>query len=213
MKNIKLLAGILVFGSLWGFSEVIFGSGINEVGLPAGAIMTGFFAFFFLVFSRMIYRQPGMQFGISLVAGSLRLFNPFVGCHLCSAIAIVAEGAIFEIVWYKIELDFSDLITMKMKTSMGIITAYLIYVSGYIITQILTPIASGATFYIENLIAFLPNILGSGLIAALVGAVVLPATLYTAKFDLTLKDRIYYPTTLGISMLCWLVVIGNWFMV
>lgn len=211
MKNMKLLVGILFFGSLWGFSEVIIGSAISDSGLPTGSIMTGFFALFFLVFSRMIYKQPGMQFGISLVAGGLRLFNPFVGCHLCSAIAIAAEGAIFEIIWYKISLDFSELNSLRMKSSMGIITAYLTYVSGYIITQILTPIASGATFYVENLIFFLPNILGSGLIAAVIGGVVLPITLLATKLDLTLKDRIYYPTALGISILCWLAIIGNWF--
>ena len=39
----------------------------------------------------------------------LRLFNPFVGCHLCSAIAIMAEGAIFEIIWYKISFDLKEL--------------------------------------------------------------------------------------------------------
>ena len=212
MKKIKLLAGILVFGSLWGFSEVIIGSTIQDAGLPTGAIMTGVFAITFLVFSRMIYRQPGMQFGIGLVAGGLRLFNPFVGCHLCSAIAIMAEGAIFEIIWYKISLDFTELKTVIMQSSMGIISAYFIYIGGYIVTQILTPIASGANFYFENLIVFLPRILSSGLIAAVIGGAVLPITLLAKKIDITVKDRLYYPTTIGLSVLCWFIVIGNWFL-
>ena len=211
MKKIKLLAGILVFGSLWGFSEVIIGSRIQDAGLPTGAIMTGVFAITFLVFSRMIYRQPGMQFGIGLVAGGLRLFNPFVGCHLCSAIAIMVEGAIFEIIWYKISLDFTELKTVIMQSSMGIISAYFIYIGGYIVTQILTPIASGANFYLENLIVFLPRILSSGLIAAVIGGAVLPITLLAKKIDITVKDRLYYPTTIGLSVLCWFIVIGNWF--
>lgn len=210
MKKIKLLAGILVFGSLWGFSEVIIGSALQDIGLPTGAIMTGVFAIFFLVFSRMIYRQPGMQFGIGLVAGGLRLFNPFVGCHLCSAIAIMAEGAIFEIIWYKISFDFSELKTIIMQSSMGITSAYFIYIGGYIVTQILTPIASGANFYIENLIVFLPRILSIGLIAAVIGGAVLPATLLAKKIDVTIKDRLYYPTTIGVSAFCWFLVIGNW---
>jgi len=210
MKKIKLLAGILEFGSLWGFSEVIIGSALQDIGLPTGAIMTGVFAITLLVFSRMIYRQPGMQFGIGLVAGGLRLFNPFVGCHLCSAIAIMAEGAIFEIIWYKISFDFSELKTIIMQSSMGIISAYFIYIGGYIVTQILTPIASGANFYIENLIVFLPRILSIGLIAAVIGGAVLPATLLAKKIDLTIKDRLYYPTTIGVSAFCWFLVIGNW---
>lgn len=212
MKKIKLLAGILVFGSLWGFSEVIIGTSIQDIGLPTGAIMTGVFAISFLVLSRMIYRQPGMQFGIGLVAGGLRLFNPFVGCHLCSAIAIMAEGAIFEIIWYKISLDFSELKTVIMKSSMGIISAYFICIGGYILTQILTPIAAGASFYIENLIVFMPRILSSGLIAAVIGGAVLPIVLLTEKIDITVKDKLYYPTTIGLSILCWFIVIGNWFL-
>lgn len=211
MKKIKLVAGILLFGSLWGFSEVIIGSAIQETGLPSGTIMTGFFVITFLVFSRMIYRQPGMQFGMGLIAGALRLFNPFVGCYLCSAIAIMAEGAIFEIIWYKISFDFSELKTVVMQGSMGIISAYTIYIGGYIVTQILTPIASGAAFYLENLIVFLPSIFSSGLIAALIGGVVLPFILLTKKIDITVKDKLYYPSAFGISLLCWFVVIGNWF--
>ena len=212
MKNIKLITGILLFGSLWGFSEVIIGSAIQDAGLPPGTIMTGFFAITFLVFSRLIYRQPGMQFGMGLIAGALRLFNPFVGCHLCSGIAIMAEGAIFEIIWYKISFDFSELKTVVTQGSMGIISAYTIYIGGYIVTQILTPIASGATFYLENLIVFLPRIFSSGLIAALIGGVVLPFILLTKKIDITIKDKLYYPTAFGISLLCWFVVIGNWFL-
>ena len=212
MNKLKLLAGIILFGSLWGFSEVIVGTAIHDTGLPSGTIMTGFFALFFLIFSRRIYKQPGMQFGIALVAGGLRLFNPFVGCHLCSAIAIIAEGAIFEIIFYRISLDFNELKTTVMKSSMGVITAYSIYVSGYIITQILTPIVSGANFYFENLIVFMPNILGSGLIAAIIGGAVFPLTMLATKLNLTVKDKMYYQATLVISLICWLIVVGNWFL-
>jgi hypothetical protein len=212
MKKIKLIAGILVFGSLWGFSEVIIGTSLQDIGLPTGAIMTGVFAITFLVLSRMIYRQAGMQFGIGVVAGCLRLFNPFVGCHLCSAIAIMAEGAIFEIIWYRISYDFSELKTVIIQGSMGIISAYFIYIGGYIVTQILTPVAAGASFYAENLIVFLPRILSSGLIAAVIGGAVLPITLLAKKIDITVKDRLYYPSTIGLSLLCWFIVIGNWFL-
>ena len=212
MKNLKLLAGMLLFSSLWGFSEIIIGSSIHDLGLPSGAIMTGGFALFFLVFSRLIFRQPGMQFGMAMIAGGLRIFNPFVGCHLCSAIAIMAEGAIFELIWYKISFDFKELKTIIMQGSMGIISAYLIYIGGYFVTQIITPIAAGANFYVENLIVFIPNILASGLIAAVIGGFILPITLLTNKIDIRLKDKIYYPTTIGVSILCWLIVISNWYL-
>lgn len=216
MNKIKILAGILLFGSLWGFSEVIIGSaihetGISDIGISTGAIMTGVFALTFLVISRIIYRQPGMQLGIGLVAGGLRIFNPFVGCHLCSAIAIMSEAALFELIWYKISFDLNELKNIVMKSSMGIVSAYTIYIGGYIITQVLTPIASGGSFYIENLIVFMPTILARGLVAALIGGAVLPIVILVKNVDLTVKDRLYYPATIGISVICWLIVIGNWF--
>lgn len=213
MNKMKIFAGILLFGSLWGFSESIIGSALSDIGLPAGAIMTGFFALTFLVISRMFYKQPGMQLGMGVIAGALRLFNPFAGCHLCSALAIMAEGAIFEIIWYKISFDLIELKTVTTQASMGILTSYIVYVGGYIVTQILTPIISGLGFYFENLIALMPNILSSGLLPALIGGVVLPATILVKKVDFTVKDRLYYPTTIGISVLCWCIVVGSWFLI
>ncbi len=210
-KKMKLIAGIILFGSLWGFSEVIIGSALSEIGLPSGAIMTAFFALFLLVISRKMYTQPGMQFGMGMVAGALRLFNPFAGCHLCSALAIMAEGAIFEIIWYNIQFNFKGFNNLRFKASLGIVTVYSLYVGGYIVTQILTPIVGGGLFYVENLVSFIPRILANGLLPAIIGAIMLPATLIVTKLDLTIKDKIYYPTTLGISAFCWIIVLSFWF--
>jgi hypothetical protein len=209
MEKMKLFAGILVLGSLWGFSECIFGSVLRDLNLPAGAIMTGIFAMGLMVMSRMLYQQRGMQLGMGLVAGALRLFNPFGGCFICSAIAIMAEGLIFEILWYKISLDINELKRPKLSVSMGITTAYFLYVGGYIVTQILTPVLSSAGFYLENLLVFIPQILAAGLLAAIIGGITLPAVLATKKLDITIRDRLYYPVTIGISIMCWFVVIAN----
>ena len=75
MDKMKLFAGIIVFGSLWGFSECIIGSSLNEAGLPTGPIMSGFFAITFLVISRMTYKQPGMQLGMGLVTSGFLTRN------------------------------------------------------------------------------------------------------------------------------------------
>jgi len=208
----KLIAGMLLFGSLWGFSEVIIGSSLNEAGMPSGGIMTGFFAITFLVMSRMYYKRPGMQLGMGLVAGGLRLFNPFAGCHLCSALAIMAEGMIFEIIWYNMSFDLKELKSRTMQASMGVVTAYLVYVGGYTVTQILTPVVSGAGFYLENLVVFMPRILASGLLPALIGGATLTLVVQSSKLDLKLKDALYYPTTIGVSAFCWIFVVGAWFM-
>jgi len=210
MNKKKMLAGIIVFGSIWGFSEVILGSLIAEAGYPSGGLMTGFFAIPILVLTRMIFKQPGMQLGMGLIAGSLRVFNPFIGCQICSAIAIMAEAMLFEIIFYGISTDFKELKNLTMQTSIGIISAYVIFVGGYIVTQVLTPIVAGSGFYLENLIVFMPRILAAGVLPALIATITVPTILMVKKLDLSIKDRLYYSTAVGITIFCWVTVIGSW---
>jgi len=209
MKHMKFIAGIIVFGSLWGFAECVLGSVLRDINLPAGAIMTGIFAIGLMTLSRTTFRQPGMQTGIGVVAGALRFFNPFGGCFICSAIAIMVEGLLFDLIWTGLYLDLRKPQNLTLQTSLGIISAYIVYVGGYIITQILTPLFSSAGFYLENLIVFIPQIFASGLLAALIGAVTVPAIFTLKRLDITIKDRIYYPITMGISAICWIIVIIN----
>ncbi|MFH1014217.1 MAG: hypothetical protein V1769_06925 [Thermoplasmatota archaeon] len=209
MKNMKFILGIIVFGSLWGFAECIIGSLLRDVNLPAGAIMTGVFAIGLMTLSRTTFRQPGMQIGIGLVAGGLRLFNPFGGCFICSAIAIMAEGILFDLIWTGFSLDLKKTQSLTIQASLGITSAYLVYVGGYIVTQILTPVFSSAGLYLENLIIFIPQILASGLLVALIGVVTVPAVFTLKKFDVAIQDRLYYPITIGVSAFCWIIVITN----
>jgi hypothetical protein len=209
MKNMKLVAAVLVFGSLWGFAECIIGSMLRDANLPAGALMTGIFALGLMTLSRITFRQPGMQTGMGLVAGALRVFNPFGGCFLCSAIAIMAEGILFDLLWTGFSLDLKKTYTIIDQASIGITASYIVYIGGFFVTQILTPVFSSAGFYLENLVAFIPQILASGLLAALLGVITIPAVFMIKKLDVPVKDRLYYPITLGVSALCWIVVITN----
>jgi hypothetical protein len=209
--NLRILALIIFFGSLWGFSEIFIGSFLADQNLPYGIIMTGFFAMIFLTMSRVIYNHKGMQLGIGLTAGALKYFNPFIGCNVCSAIAIMAEGLIFELIWnYFIKYDFSKIDSIKLKISFGIFTSYTVYVFGYIITQILTPMIY-SSFYIENLISFIPQILSKGLLAGFLGIISITLAIYISNIKIQLKDIIYYPTTIGVSSICWFIVLTNWY--
>jgi len=209
MVERKFIVGIIVFGSLWGFAECIIGSLLRDVNLPAGAIMTGVFAIGLMTLSRTTFQQPGMQTGIGLVAGALRFFNPFGGCFICSAIAIMTEGLLFDLIWTGFSLDRKKTQTLTIQASLGITSAYLVYIGGYMVTQILTPVFSSAGFYMENLIVFIPQILASGLLAALIGVVTIPAVFALKKAHITIQDRLYYPLTIGVSAFCWVFVIVN----
>ncbi len=210
MKKGKLFTGILLFGSLWGFAECVISPMLGRAGLPSGAILTGVVAFGLMAASRVVYRIPGMQLGMGLVAGAMRLLNPFGGCHLCSAIAIMAEGAVFELIWLGVSSQTVENMPLKMKASLGIVTSYGVYVIGYLVTQVLTPVFSSAGFYLSNLVVFIPQILASGLLAAVLGGLTAPLAFSAREFNVsTLANRVYYPLSIGVSALCWAVVILN----
>ena len=141
-EKTKFAAGILLFGSMWGFAECLVAPVLKNAGLPDGAIMTGVFAMLFLTISRVLYPRRGMQIGMGLTAGALRLFNPLGGCHVCSAIALMGEGLLFEIIWtYLTSERLGKLNSLATKVSMGIFTSYCVFVLGYIITQVVTPVS------------------------------------------------------------------------
>lgn len=206
----KLAAGILALGSLWGVSEILLGSILRDADLPAGALLTSVVALGLLVFGRMQYQQRGLALGMGLVAGTLRLVNPFGGCFLCSALAIMAEGALFELLLVGLSSDLRELkSSLVMQSCLGIVSAYALYVGGYIITQTLTPVLSSAGFSPADLVAVLPQIFASGLLAAVVGAVTAPAVFALRKAHLTLRSSLYYPVTVGTAATSWCLAAAN----
>jgi len=205
----RILFGILLLGSCWGLLEAVMGSALKSANLPYGVLMSAMFAVPILVMSKLFFNRRGTQAGIGLVAGSLAFFNPWVGCSICSAIAIAAEGFLFGVIWNAIEeKDFRQMDIIQ-KASLGVVSAFGIFVGGYIITQILTPLTYG-NFHVTNLLTVMPQILSQGLLAALIGGVTVSATLAINKLDISIRDTLYYPTTMGVSALCWLFVVGNW---
>jgi hypothetical protein len=56
----------------------------------------------------------------------------------------------------------------------------------------------------------MPQYLARGLPVAFIGAITVPIALSIKDIKITLKDPWYYPTTLGLSALCWMIVIVNW---
>ena len=211
MKEMRLLAGVVLFGSVWGLMECVIGDYLHNAGLFAGAIMTGFIAFGLMAISRRIYGIRGMQLGMGLVAGLLKYIHPVGGCMLCSAIAIAFEGMIFEMIWYSPRMDINSMKRIDVKLSMGIISGYAIYAVGYIITQILTPVAASAPFYLSDLLNVMPKILSTSIIAGLAGGLTIMAVL-SVPHDLAsritgAKKEIYYPAVSLISVICWIGIV------
>jgi hypothetical protein len=206
MKGMRILAGIILFGSLWGMMECVLGDYLHNQGIWAGAIMTGFMGFGLMAISRRMYGVRGMQLGMGLIAGVLKYIHPVGGCMLCSAIAIAFEGAVFEIIWYSPKLNM-DRMNWLMKASMGVISGYIIYSAGYVITHILTPVVASAPLYLSDLAGVMPVIFSSATIAGLAGGLTLSAVQIPSDFAMRVtnaKKEIYYPVAYAVSAFCWI---------
>jgi hypothetical protein len=198
----KLLATILLFGSLWGLFEVSVGDFLHGYSLSA---VTAAFAIFLMSITRLKYGQPGIQLGMALVASFLRHFNPVGTCLICSSIAIILEGLAFEIIWV---FPWKKYNTLSMKVGMGVISFYSIYAFGYLVTQILTPLFT-ATFFLNDLIGVLPKIFSQAVLAGLIGSVSLPLAFWVDSLSISFNDKFYYPAAISLICVCWVAIIAG----
>jgi hypothetical protein len=217
------VATILVFGSLWGTLECVLG-GMSLPGgwdsFPMGALLGGFFGLGLMALTRRVYGVAWMQLSMGVVAGFLRFWAPIGTCVVCSALAIVAESLVFEIIFNRPIFTLSGARARNMGArtliSLGIISAYAIYVIGYLFTQTFTPIvAEPHAFVLSDLTAALPLIFGRGFFAAVFGAISLPlAVLYGHSIlePSTFKQGTYYMTCVGLTIVCWVVVIARFYL-
>ncbi|MFO7996024.1 MAG: hypothetical protein R6U93_02585 [Dehalococcoidia bacterium] len=104
-SGIRVLIGILVFGSIWGLLEATLGGFFNLVIFPnKGAIMGGI-GMAIMGAALAIYRKPAMLPGIGIVAASFKwlnswlLFVPVSAVHIINpAMAILLESVAFSLV-------------------------------------------------------------------------------------------------------------------
>lgn len=197
----KMLAGMFVFGSIWGLLECSLGDWLQDYNLTSLMVVV---AVFLMAFTRRIFAQPGMQAGMAFIAATLRYLNPIGGaCLLCASIAILVQGFVFEAIWKIPWLKYQSTI---MKASMGVISFFSIASISYLATQILTPVLT-ATFYLSDLSGVLPKIFAHALIAGLAGSIVLPSTYLHIR--LHLKDALYYPVAIAIVTFSLVTVISG----
>jgi len=222
MDRNRLLAGMLVFGSLWGMLECVLGSLKMPDGLeafPMGAVLGGLFGLGLMSYTRRIYGTMWMQLGMGIVAGFLRFWAPIGTCVVCSALAIVAESLVFELIFNRPILSIRSFAAegsggqsrtaLKTLVPLGLIVGYAIYVTGYAFTQIFTPIVTGSGFVLSDFASVVPLIAGRGFFAALCGAVALPAAVLIQQLDIDVAKVAvakYYGGAVAASAICWVVV-------
>ena len=215
VEYLKIAAGIIMLGSIWGLLECTIGGiswSVSGLYISMGAVMAGVFGLGFMVLARRMFNFTGAVFLVALVASILRFIAPVGTCVLCSAIAIAVEGMVFEIIvgrkvfmtnlWGR--KDFRTL------ASLGVISGFTVFTTGYITTQILTPIFTGTTLIIGDVVAILPLIMGRAFYAALLGGVFVPVFALYDNLHLDLNkvsNGAYLAGSSIVSAVCWILVI------
>ncbi len=211
MDKYRVLAGIVLFGSLWGMTECLLGE-FTPSGFPAGAFLGGFIGLGLMILTRRLYGFMWMQLGMAIVAGALRFWAPVGTCVICSALAIMAEGLVFELIFNRPVFDINRSQNMKSAKTLalvGVIAGFTIYVTGYMFTQIFTPILTTGAFSVSNFLNVLPIIIGRGFFAAVFGGISVPLAVLAKQLYVnvtSIRKEHYYAAAAGISTFCWALV-------
>jgi hypothetical protein len=167
MRDRKTWVLVLLFGSLWGFSEVFAGEFLYAQGVPRASVWLTAFALLILGFARGLFNRPGSSILIGALAAVFKLVNaaPF-WCHL---LGIVFIGLVFDLgatAWLK--KGHSRILPQALT---GAVTAY----GGYaLFAMTITYIARFDPWVQGGLPRIMEHVFIGGSLAAVAGAFLVP---------------------------------------
>lgn len=167
MRNFKDWVWLLMFGSLWGISEVIFGGALYRSSMPYASVWLTAGAFFVLAVARGMLNKPGSSIVIGTFAAGFKLVNaaPFF-CHLLGIFILGLAFDIVSTVLLKQERKFSYRSAVS-----GAVSAY----GGYaLFALVITYVVRYEYWTIGGLAKVLHHIFVSGSFAALTAVVAVP---------------------------------------
>jgi hypothetical protein len=208
---VRLIIGILVFGSIWGFFEATLGGFLNMIIFPnKGAIMGGI-GMAIMGAALAIYRKPAMLPGIGIVAASFKLLNvwllfvPISAIYVINpAMAIILESLAFSLVvaflMNRIEKNVYVGVWAAFLAGLISVTAY-----GYFNVYIMH-----APLFERMGVSSVPEFIAShGVIQAVFFGVLAPLgyvvgrRLAAATFPVLARRSVYLATSVAIICLCW----------
>jgi hypothetical protein len=215
LKNIpvlvRLIIGVLVFGSIWGFLEATLGGFLNLIIFPnKGAIMGGI-GMAIMGAALAIYRKPAMLPGIGIVAASFKWLNAWLLFVPASAVQIInpAMAIILEALAFSLVVAFL-MNRIEKNVYVGVwaaVLAGLMSAIAYVYFAVyVTHSPIFARLGIESIGEF---ILGNGVVQAVFFGVLAPLGYVVGKKlaaitpPVLTRRPIYYAVSASTVLLCW----------
>jgi hypothetical protein len=208
---VRLIIGVLVFGSIWGFLEATLGGFLNLIIFPnKGAIMSGI-GVAIMASALAIYRKPAMLPGIGIVAASFKWLNAWLLFVPASAVQIInpAMSIILEALAFSLVVAFL-MNRIEKNVYVGVwaaVLAGLMSAIAYVYFAVyVTHSPIFARLGIESIGEF---IVGNGVVQAVFFGVLAPLGYVVGKklaaitSPVLTRRPIYYAVSASTVLLCW----------
>ncbi|HXZ30211.1 MAG TPA: hypothetical protein VEG43_03520 [Dehalococcoidia bacterium] len=210
---LRVIVGILVFGSIWGLMEATLGGFLHLVHFAYKGAITGGIAMSIMAAFVATYRRPKLVFWIGVIAALFKplsaliygqsVFSPFV---VNPASAIILEALAFSLVVSLLFKGFEN--SIKMRIGIGVSAGYL---SSILYAVLASSVGMGnwASWGVtERVTAALTD----GTALAIAGTVLLllghlVGTKLQPKFWQlsSTKPRLFYASTTATIVCCWII--------
>ena len=209
---LRVVIGILVFGSIWGLVEATLGGALHLIHLPYKGAITGGIGMAIMATFVVMYRRPKLAFCIAVIAALFKplsaviygqpIFAPFV---VNPASAILLEGLAFSLVVSLLFKRFES--SIKVRIAAGISAGYL----SIILYGVLASAAGMGNWASLGLAETLSKVFAEGTALAIAGTLLLllghlAGTKLRPNFWqlMTARPRAFYASTIAITAFCWI---------
>jgi hypothetical protein len=209
---LRLVIGILVFGSIWGLIEATLGGALHLIHFTYKGAITGGIGMSIMAAFVVMYRRPKLAFCIAVIAALFKplsaviygqpIFAPFV---VNPASAILLEGLAFSLVVSLLFKRFES--NIKVRIGAGVSAGYLSIILFGVLASALGMGNWASWGLAERLSSMFAN--GTGL--AIVGTcMLLLGHLVGTKLRpnfwqlMTARPRAFYARTIAITAFCWI---------
>jgi hypothetical protein len=209
---LRVVIGILVFGSIWGLVEATLGGALHLIHFAYKGAITGGIAMAIMAAFVVTYRQPRFVFWLGVIAALFKplsaliygqpIFAPFV---VNPASAILLEALAFTVVVSLLFKGFES--SIKTRIAAGISAGYL----STILYAILASTIGMGNWASWGLTERITAALTDGTALAIAGtALLLLGYLVSTKLRpnfwqlMIVKPKAFYASTVAITVFCWI---------